>query len=378
MQGPPPPRSLHGDGATVVLLVCGLPGSGKSYLCRQLADSWFEGTRIPRTGSCHWLEYDAIEADLRREMRVKHTESDGASGSRRDEPVDDGIALEAWRMARGAALIQLEDLLLQDNPTAASDDDDPPKDRWIILDDNFHLRSMRKRVHQHCVRCSSPQTTIYFGVVWVDTSLETCLERNRQRPHPVPESVIRKLAQAGEPPVPLCHRPEGNPQKGPFAWEAACLSVSGESRDLQWTLDAIRSFVSALPMLFDCVRPLLEPELDDEQERQRQRALTRHSVRHRADLLLRRCVRAAAVWHPPLGRRCNGIRRNLLEEQPWGVTADDIDGGAERSAGSNADTDVCARFWSMLHPLLPDDWTESQRRRLGEAIRAVGLTGEAD
>ncbi len=55
-------------------------------------------------------------------------------------------------------------------------------------------------------RLRNPLVELFLGygarvrIVWVDAPLEQALQRNRQRPSPVPEAIIRRLAARAEPP----------------------------------------------------------------------------------------------------------------------------------------------------------------------------------
>ena len=121
---------------TIVLLLCGLPGAGKSRLVASLPS-----TAIP-------IEYDQVQDDLLLDN-----------------------SLEAWRTSRHVALEQLSQHLSSSS-------------QLIVLDDNFYWRSMRKQVYQTCqqylIQQQHPSPIIYLGIVWLDTPLDTCLQRNRQ------------------------------------------------------------------------------------------------------------------------------------------------------------------------------------------------------
>jgi predicted kinase len=89
--------------STTVLLLCGLPGSGKSELARQIITQE-QRSDAHRRGACVWIEYDSIQQQL----QLEKSSCSSCSSS-----------LEAWRRTRQVALDKLKEELLERN-----DDDD--------------------------------------------------------------------------------------------------------------------------------------------------------------------------------------------------------------------------------------------------------------
>lgn len=112
------------------------------------------------------------------------------------------FVLELWsdrsfKTGRQQALDQLSNTLSVANPpTSASSaslhspTNDQQRSRIILVDDIMYLRSMRKQVFQLCRRHAAPLVTVY-----VRTSLDVALERNRNRQAGafVHEETLRKL-----------------------------------------------------------------------------------------------------------------------------------------------------------------------------------------
>jgi tRNA uridine 5-carbamoylmethylation protein Kti12 len=296
-----------------VLLLCGLPGAGKSSLSAQWAatSSTITGEdddTTPTTMAV--IEYDHLQDAALLEVSMMIDDDDDNTDR----------ALFAWRQSRQKALESLQGYLI-----SRSDDDVSV----ILLDDNFFLRSMRKQVHQVCQRCIAAATAadessmleIYFGVVWVDTPLDVCLERNRDRgaSRQVPEDVITRMHQRMEPP---------DPKKA--TWEQAVLrldtngSNNNNHNDNQENTHSIPKqlarFVHDIATLTEPVCPPVDPA----RERQRiesERHRTRASVLHRVDQYLRCCVTSVAKVRPRSARHANQVRKQVFRTQK--LTSDD-------------------------------------------------------
>ncbi|CAK4162007.1 unnamed protein product [Aphanomyces euteiches] len=176
----------------VVLVLCGLPGAGKSSLASGLA------ARLPDY-SIEILDYDAIYTDK--------------SLGNRFEP---GL----WHTTRESVHQSVRHTL--DSIAEAS------TRHLIVLDDNMYYRSMRKRFWQ-----LAQTYRVGLGQVFVDTSLETCRRRNAQRDIPVPSSVFNRMAALLEVP-----QPESVP------WEHHSIQVALESNeDRNEALQRIADFI---------------------------------------------------------------------------------------------------------------------------------------
>jgi tRNA uridine 5-carbamoylmethylation protein Kti12 len=324
----------------VVVCVAGIPCSGKSEICRNLGKDW------------KWIEYDDLESQQLQELL---TTQDSTNESHRS--VDESnLSLTAWRNARKIALETLEELLRKAEGDGAVETL-RTRTQYVILDDNFHLRSMRRDVYQMCLRYSS-SCLVYFGVVWVETSLATCLDRNgrRSRVH-VDEAVIRKLAQHAERPLLRKDRPDQNPKLGQHLWESACLLVSGEDETIPEATTTVRDFVASLKLTYESLR---DDRLEREYRSDGDRRITQQSFLHRLDLSLRRCVKAVAASDPGLGGHANQIRQGILSRSPdrfkdWNVCQ-------LSSAGSE--------FWSELSKLpTVMEWDDAEYERVKTLVQ---------
>ena len=145
-----------------VILMCGLPGSGKSTFAAKLASSF---------PSCSLLSFDQLEADI--------LEEHGYSVAQRDVHYT-----EVWLSVRERGLKRVEEAL------------EGREGAGLIVDDNFYYSSMRKQVYQLCRRHEA-----VFSVCFLDTPLSLCLERDQGRGDlSVGSAAIEKMHGRFEPP----------------------------------------------------------------------------------------------------------------------------------------------------------------------------------
>jgi tRNA uridine 5-carbamoylmethylation protein Kti12 len=220
-----------------VLMLMGLPGSGKSTYCTRLHEAL--------TGIVH-IEYDVVAESV----------------------MDNDERLLAWRLARCTALDQLRLQLLSCH-------------QIILLDDNFHLRSMRKQIYHLC----QEYPNIRLGILWMETPLNVCLERNRRRSpqRRVPDHIIDKMHTTLEPPR--------------LSWEI-CVRVHEDT-----TIDSIQQFLSNLSI----VQPPPDPALLEAQRR-----ITRDNKSHQMDQFMRIWVGIVAQIHRSSVSKANQTRKDLL------------------------------------------------------------------
>ena len=238
---------------TTVILFGGLPASGKSTLARRLVETL--GSR-----AIH-LEYDQLEHSIVETQNIQ-----------------DEDRREAWHEARKVALSELETKLVQ-----AKENHGHPC-RIFLLDDNFHLRGMRKQIHRLLLNYKP----IKFGLIWLKTPMGICLDRNQNRERKVPSHVFEKMGLSMELPR--------------AAWEANVLQVDEDT-----PFQSVVSFVSSCPEIVDL------PDTIDEGQQQADRELTLQSQKHNWDKLLRRWVGTVAKYDKKLAPNANEARRNVMK-----------------------------------------------------------------
>ncbi len=140
-----------------VVLVCGLPGSGKSHFAR----TFFRQAGFKRVN--------------RKEIRkLIHEMMDfGERWSEKDFAAGDEFLVKHVERKIVEHLLQNRNRVLIDNTS-------------VSADSRRHYVTIARQMHKS------------IGVVFMNTPAQTCLERNRRREDPVPETVISNLAAALE------------------------------------------------------------------------------------------------------------------------------------------------------------------------------------
>lgn len=285
-----------------VLLLCGLPGSGKSTLARSLKEH-----ALSHFDRVVHIEYDSVAREIQRVSSSTNYGSDFNEES-----------LEAWRSSRMVALERFQDELRSHVSKRTN------KDSFVIMDDNFHLRSMRKQIHRIC---SLYEGRVSFCIAWIDVSLDECLRRNRQRSTPVPDETIESM-QIEQP----------NPEKA--AWERACIR-----------LDCLSSIDSEtlLQRIIQASQPALPPSPpDDPTVLDEERRKTRESLLHQYDTRLRTWVGAVARIRRSDVGKANEARKEILQQL--------------RSKSENQ-TPTEVRDWYVERVVTPE-WTDEDKSQL--------------
>ncbi|KAG7336975.1 chromatin associated protein KTI12 [Nitzschia inconspicua] len=296
------------ENVTVILLM-GLPGSGKSTLARKLLQALdaMEGSLVQSDGVSEadpskamqgqkkvvYIEYDAIEESILQTTTFNNerkTDEEDYQFS-----ISESQQRQAWNEARLIAV----DRLREELDTAATwSNESSSFPKIILMDDNFHLRGMRKQIHRLLLHYKDTIVSIKFGILWLTCPLQVCLEYNRQRTarRVVPDHVIENMCRTLEPPTRA-------------AWESSnFLEISSET---PW--EDVLNFVNQCPNIVD-----LPPEPDEEQQaRDRQETLTNQI--HNLDKLLRQWVGQTAEFDKRYAKTANGARKGILQRLKDGV-----------------------------------------------------------
>jgi tRNA uridine 5-carbamoylmethylation protein Kti12 len=342
-----------------VVLVCGLPGAGKSTLCRHIerlleveeeendaADT--AGARADADADAHPVVVRIIEYDQLMMMSSTTSTDDDVPDDDDDDVQPDknhnqnNNNLAAWHAARTTALAQLQQ---QIRMMAEMD-----RDGLTILDDNFYLRSMRKDVcrvlqqyqyhyHHHHHDEHHPSVLVLFGIIWVDVPLQVCLARNAARDHrPVDSHVIRRMHERMQ--VPL--------GTSTYYWDQCTLRLeygnnddNDDDDDTQhgsggsWTntqMQSIKQFIQSglQPIAFPPTMPPLAelPQQDHQQpvnnNNDNAKELRLLSLAQRRDAYWRCCVSTIGRQWPSLAQSANQARRQCLLSNTEDASRDDF------------------------------------------------------
>jgi len=179
---------------SIVTLLCGLPGSGKSTLSRQLADRCQQHKEYQTEEELSenkifrvvHIEYDEIEANL---MSLKDSSSSSSSATATatadsKTAVTSEYSRNVWKQSRAKSLHLLKTALHEYHFSRqiSSSDARPHATsatatsgvQLILLDDNFHLRSMRREVYRICQEFVASNNNnsanryhqIYSAILW--------------------------------------------------------------------------------------------------------------------------------------------------------------------------------------------------------------------
>jgi tRNA uridine 5-carbamoylmethylation protein Kti12 len=155
-----------------MLLLCGLPGSGKTTLSRQLA----------RTMRTNGIPTEVLRFDAHEKKAYERTKTS------KFEP-------ESWKSAREACFRALRDVMDEDE----EEEEERKRHRCVILDDTMHYKSMRREAYRY-----AREFRAAFVVVHVDVDEKECWERNSRREDgdvlKVPREAFERLKAAFDAP----------------------------------------------------------------------------------------------------------------------------------------------------------------------------------
>lgn len=248
-----------------LVLLVGLPGAGKSTVCKKL--SYYLKKRCVAKTLCilHVCFDDIIPLSVQRKfVELKQSDKQNHSES------------ETWKNARGIVLSKVDELvkclktrsqntcLLSffnlSNAVIESD-----ASYVVLLDDNFYYRSMRYEYFQLARKHS-----VGFCQLFIECTLDVAIQQNLQREMPVPTEVIETMAAKLQPPLP-----------GEHNWEfSTCILKSDNLEELHVVWDTIyHTFKSP-------VTPLENHELEIAEARFK----CSSNVVHQADIYMRTIV----------------------------------------------------------------------------------------
>ena len=330
-----------------ILLVCGLPGSGKSTLIQSIVRHYKKGSSSSSFlvfDDIIVIDYDNIATNICQNIHDANSTITKYSNNNNNNEGDyfTKEELQAWRMTRKEALKQLHDQLQKnlDTATAATTTTIDKRRILIILDDNFHLRSMRRDVYKVCQQFlitnnhnhqneNEKPRIIDIGLVilHVNTPIEQCLENNEKRrtknknDHEyIPRQIIYDMDSIFELP-----RQDNNNNSKSSNFESIVITIdkqlhlSNENNDKDDD-DTIQFYYHLSNQLILCTTDEYQIQLPQEQKSmeqlQKERELTLQSKIHHIDLLLRALVGAICKADSKrFGKVANIARKDILKEQ---------------------------------------------------------------
>lgn len=295
----------------LLLLVLGLPGAGKSTLCRQLLSAFCED-HITAHATCFDDEEDRL---------LKERAEDGGDGctAAKTHQVSDSVSFdpEAWKRARRKVLQEVTAAVTSATGNAV-----------FILDDNFYLRSMRKPYFQLARR-------VGCNFIQLMVKSDAYVERNAARwgrAH-VPAFVLNHMTEVFEAPWGCC-QPESpaacetvaSARKAPSTWErlACCLLIESQGTEACEDLYSFRGadrvssrdLVRSLREMSAVPRPVAEEEQSSRQP-DGQGADARPKMMQELEIHCRRVINGALRAVPPGGggAGAKGERKQLLAKR---------------------------------------------------------------
>jgi len=356
----------------LILLLVGLPASGKSCFARKLCEK-IKSDDNKKTTSVYHIEYDSIVESIAYQKKKKAEENDRkekfTSMNNNDDEKTNEYLLESWRESRQVALDQLRSYLEEEEASISS------SLKIIIIDDNMHLRSMRKSIYKQCQdyiivssSSSKKEKSVYLGIIYINTPLSICIQQNQTRPKNrlIPTPIIENMSFKLEPP---------DPSKA--SWEKNFIVVDTTTTNSIDEIIDTKVYNDWIPSLLKNSSPiplsLKEEEVNLELLEQERKA-TRENQLHQYDQYTRKWVGIVAKMNNKMAGRANLVRKKLLSD----LNNNKKDKQQQQLDSSSSNDDIMTievlvnEFCSNLCKLQQDNssnyWTEQQTKLLHEKL----------
>lgn len=246
-----------------LLVLIGLPGSGKTSLATELLKCWPDLNPV-------LFSFDQL-VPLEKQLEL--------------------VSSNSWKNERREFVAKVEQhLLLNSNK------------KLVIIDDNNYYKSMRYEFYQLARKHS-----VGFCQIFMQVSLEVAVKRNEKRiEEKVPKTVIEKMDQKLEIPDPLVN-----------SWETFSFVLQESEKANLEVLKNVVAMAAKNP-------PKIVP--DNSQAREKDRAECCANLVHQCDTMLRKKLNKVMresddekVDKKELAKTLNGIRTELLDNLKTGV-----------------------------------------------------------
>lgn len=151
------------------ILICGIPGIGKSYFCQKFMD-YLKGDE--KNNNFVYLSFDAIE-QISEDNFSKYQEMRDDYNNNYKQNIIKYI----------------------NNPNSAPN-------FFLLLDDNFYLKSMRKKIYQSLtiiIESYINSFEFYYSEIFLKANdIGFALKMNEQRKNKIPEEIIQKMNSSFE------------------------------------------------------------------------------------------------------------------------------------------------------------------------------------
>lgn len=234
---------------SIIICVCGLPGSGKTFFSKQICSNNTDLSRKTSLELVH-IEFDEIvdptcfDQDRWKEERRKVWNDVNKCFHR---SLMNGFDI----FKNDSSLIERILSLLKTG-----------KNIGLVIDDNFFYRSMRHEYYQLAKLYGSSYMQIFLN-----PSLEICMERNFLRVNPISKEIIKKMSQN-------------------FEW--ASHNSSWEKYTLESKVINDKQFLNTLEIALQ--NPFKDTSDEDNKLKEESRRINKNSLLHQADNILRNLV----------------------------------------------------------------------------------------
>ncbi|KAK8738317.1 hypothetical protein OTU49_004162 [Cherax quadricarinatus] len=252
----------------VLVVLVGLPGVGKSTLCKKLSFHLMHKWEGHTVQSIHVCYDNLIPLSLQEKFfklkqcgEENQTDDDNWKSARRNVYSSVDQLIQCLKM-------ECQNDMVLNFFNISNKVVDKEALYVVLLDDNFYYRSMRYEYFQ-----LARKHTIGFCQLYIECTTDTAIQQNMHRQERVPSMVIEAMAAKLQPPLPS----ENSWESNTYILQANNLDKSQGVWDLIY-----QCFTSPVPQLDD-----------HELEKAEARLKCSHSVAHQADIYLRSLVSQA-------------------------------------------------------------------------------------